>query len=157
MITSERVKELVEQKLEGSEYFLVDVQVKPGNRIAVFIDRDKGGISINDCVELSKFVENALNRDVEDFELEVSSPGMGQPLKLLRQYIKYRGRQVSVLLADGRRIEGRLAEANEDGILVEETTRPKSGGQGKSKQAVVNSTSIPFDQVKETKIVISFN
>lgn len=156
MITSQRVTELVEQKLAGSDCFLVEVQVRPGNRIAVFIDKDQGGISIGDCVDMSRYLEEALDRDVEDFELEVSSPGMDHPLRNLRQYRKRIGRQVTVLLTDGRRVEGKLTDADAEKIRVEETTRQKIEGK-KGKQTVVLNHEFPMAQVKETTLVISFN
>jgi len=150
MIAAERIKELVEEKLQGTDCFLVDVQVRPGNRIAVFIDRDKGGIAINDCVEISRHLEKSLDRSVEDFELEVSSPGMSQPLKLLRQYRKHVGRKVTVLLRDGRRLEGRLDSADENGFMLEEEKKKKSA-EAPQRHALA------YDQVKETTLVISFN
>lgn len=151
MITAEQIKTLVTQKLEGTDCFLVDVHVRPGNRISVYLDKDQGGISIHDCVEVNRFIEKSLDREVEDFELEVSSPGMDQPLKLLRQFRKHIGRKVGVVLFDGRRIEGVLRNADETQLEVEELPAKKS----KSTESLQHL--LPHNQIKETKLVISFN
>ncbi|TND09608.1 MAG: hypothetical protein FD123_1199 [Bacteroidetes bacterium] len=156
MISVERVTEIVEQKLAGTDCFLVDIQVRPGNRIAVFVDKDKGGVSISDCVSMSRYLEQALDRDVEDFELEVSSPGMDQPLRNLRQYRKRIGREVSVLLLDGRRLSGKLLDADEKKITIEEQSKQKIEGK-KGRQLVVTRNEFPYEEVKETTLVITFN
>src|ERR1700748_1652538 len=108
---------------DQQEYFLVDIRIKPTNNVKVFLDGDKG-ISIETCVRYNralykKLEETALFPD-GDFSLEVSSPGLDEPLKLLRQYKKNVGRQVELVLLDGSKKEGRLLEGRGDGLSVEE-------------------------------------
>ena len=117
MITSEEVSELVEQYIEGTGIFLVDVSVKPGNTIRVFVDRQEG-VSIDDCVDISRFLNVQLNRDVEDYSLEVSSPGLGSPFRVKQQYDKYTGREVEVTLTGGNRLEGKLESVSDTAIVI---------------------------------------
>jgi len=137
---------------EEPGYFLVDIRIKPTNNIKVFIDGDQG-ISIEKCVRYNralyrKLEEMALFPD-GDFSLEVSSPGLDEPLKLLRQYKKNVGRQVELVLQDGSKTEGRLLEVTEDGVIVEET-------KGKNKKKEVINHTFLFDNIKTTKIQIVF-
>lgn len=135
-----------------SEYFLVEVRIKPTNNIKVFMDGDQG-ISIEKCVQYNRALYKKLEESglfpADDFSLEVSSPGLDEPLKLLRQYNKNIGRQVEILLQDGTKKEGRLMEVSEDGIIVEET-------KGKNKKKEVVSHALLFDNIKTTKIQIVF-
>ena len=80
MITKEKILDIIQQKIEEDNYFIVEVDIKPGGRIVVLIDGDEG-VSIDYCISISRLIEQSLDRDTEDFELEVSSPGLGQPLK----------------------------------------------------------------------------
>lgn len=137
---------------EDPGYFLVEVKITPGNNIKVFLDAD-GGVSIDKCVKYNR----ALYKQLEagnlfpgaDFSLEVSSPGLDEPLKLKRQYIKNTGRQVEVVLLDGSKIEGKLTGADDNGIRVEEV-------KGKNKKKELLEHNIPFDNIKTTKIQIQF-
>jgi ribosome maturation factor RimP len=134
------------------DYFLVEVKIKPTNNVKVYLDGDQG-ISIEKCVQFNR----ALYKKLEDsglfpngdFSLEVSSPGLDEPLKLHRQYRKNIGRQVDIVLQDGSRIEGRLLDVSEDGIIVEETR-----GKNKKKE-IVNHTFL-FENIKTTKIQVVF-
>ena len=107
MIDKEVVCRLVEEKLASSSYYLVDVTVAPGNVITVEIDNDEA-VSIDDCAELSRYIEERLDRDVEDYELEVGSAGITSPFKVLRQYIKNIGNEVEIQLKNGPRVTGIL-------------------------------------------------
>ncbi len=135
-----------------SGYFLVDVRIKPTNNVKVFIDGDQG-ISIEKCVQYNRALYKKLEESeffpTGDFSLEVSSPGLDEPLKLLRQYKKNIGRQVELVLQDGSRYEGRLLEVSEDGIIVEET-------KGKNKKKEVINHTFLFDNIKTTKIQVVF-
>ena len=155
-MTNETVK-TVEGLVEGllaaePEYFLVDVRIKPTNNVKVYIDGDQG-ISIEKCVRYNR----ALYKQLEegglfpngDFSLEVSSPGLDEPLKLHRQYKKNIGLLVEIVFQDGSKIEGRLLEVGQDGIIVEETR-----GRNKKKE-VINHTFL-FDNIKTTKIQVVF-
>lgn len=154
MISDLHIKNLAEKALEGTDSFLVDVHVTPMNKIIVLIDRE-GGVSINQCVEVSRFIEKSLDRDAEDFELEVSSAGLDQPFKVLRQYQKNIGREVDVKLADGKKVKGNLISADEKGITVQQITKEKIDGR-KAKQNVEKKFSFTFPEIKETKVVIKF-
>jgi ribosome maturation factor RimP len=154
MITEKQIQQLVEEKIAGTSNYIVEIRVRPGNKINILLDNDNN-ISINDCIEVSRYVEHQLDRETEDFELEVSSPGLDQPLRVLRQYQKYINKQVEVLTAEGKKIAGELKSASEEGIVVETRVKEKVEGK-KSKQLVITEHKLPFSQVKETKIVISF-
>ena len=108
MVSAEAIRQLVEGNPELSKFFIVDVKVSKDNSIVVKADTDNG-ITIDECGELSAAIEASLDRDAEDFDLEVSSPGLSEPLKLPRQYLKNIGREVFVETIDGeklRRVEG---------------------------------------------------
>jgi ribosome maturation factor RimP len=137
---------------EESAYFLVEVRIKPTNNVKVFLDGDQG-ISIEKCVQVNRALYKRLEESglfpADDFSLEVSSPGLDEPLKMLRQYRKNIGRLVEVVLQDGTRKEGRLTEVSEDGIIIEETI-------GKNKKKEVISHTFLFDNIKTTKIQVVF-
>jgi ribosome maturation factor RimP len=150
MIEREKIIHLVEQSLEQSDKFLVDIRVKTDNRIYIYIDSDSS-ITVDDCIMTSKFVEKHLDRDEEDFELVVSSAGIDQPYKNLRQYIKNIGRPVSVTLMDGVKLTGMLLEANHQFIVIKPETAKKT--KKKYEESVHH---IPFDQIKETIGIVTF-
>jgi ribosome maturation factor RimP len=137
---------------EETVYFLVEVRIKPTNNVKVFLDGDQG-ISIEKCVQVNRALYRKLEESglfpADDFSLEVSSPGLDEPLKMLRQYRKNIGRLVEVLLQDGSRKEGRLTEVSEDGIIIEET-------KGKNKKKEVINHTFLFDNIKTTKIQVVF-
>jgi len=117
MIAEERVIELVQQHIQGSDIFLVEAVVKPGNLIRVHVDRLEG-ITIEECAKLSRFLNEQMDREVEDFSLEVSSPGVGTPFKVKQQYEKNIGRTIEVRLRDGERQEGRLDQVADNAIIL---------------------------------------
>jgi ribosome maturation factor RimP len=146
MISEQRIKDLTTSHLEGTDRFAVSVAVKSDNRIRIFIDSDTC-VLIEHCIELSKFIESQLNRDDEDFELNVSSSGLDQPYKLSRQYIKNIGREVSVHLKDNSKAEGTLTEANENGFSIKQITKVK-------KIQTETVLSFLYSDIKETKEII---
>ncbi len=154
MITIEQIKKLAEEKLDGTTNFIVDISVKPGNRITVLLDNDNG-ISIGECVNMSRHIEFSLDRESEDFELSVMSPGLTEPLKTLRQYQKYLNKDVDVVTKENQKLTGKLLSVTNDGIMLESKTSKKVEGK-KSKQLLINNINLTFNQIKETKIVISF-
>ena len=154
MITTERIKQLIEAKLAEGANFLVDVAVKPGNKIQVLIDNDNG-LSIKDCVEMSRYIESNLDRETEDFELNVSSPGLERPFKTVRQYQKHKGKQVEVRTKENEKIIGKLLSANNEGIELEIRSKEKTDAK-KGKQLITNNINLTFNQIKETKVVVSF-
>ena len=149
-----KVQALVGQWLEGKDYFLADLQISADNRIVVEIDH-ADGVWIDDCVELSRFIEDGLDRDAEDFELEVGSAGIGQPFKVLRQYEIHQGERVEVLTLEGRRLEGTLTAVTPEGFVL--VTSEKRRVEGK-KRPVAVEVEIPlaYSQVKWTKYLIEF-
>ena len=128
------------------------MKIRPTNNIKVFLDGDSG-ISIEKCIsynrQLYKLIENSGLFPEDDFSLEVSSPGLDEPLKLMRQYHKNTGRKVEVLLKDGVKAEGVLKQVTESGIIIEET-------KGKNKKKEIIEHNFPFESIKSTKIQIVF-
>ena len=149
MIDKNIVSALAEKHLESTDMYLVDVMVRPGNLIAIEIDRDNG-INIDDCIALSRFVESQLDREVEDFELEVGSASITQPFKILRQYQKNIGNSVEVLTKEGQKLYGILKDANETGIIltVEKQVKPEGA---KRKVTIEEDMSFAYDGLKYTK------
>ena len=153
-ITSiQAIENLVGQLLtETEDTFLVSVRIKPTNNIKVFLDADSG-LSIDKCVKINRAMykiieENGWYPD-GNFSLEVSSPGIEEPLRMIRQYKKNIGRNVEVILNDDTHVEGKLVEANEELIQLEYT-------EGKNKKAIKVVKEIPFEQVKQTTVLIAF-
>lgn len=148
------VKALVEEWLSGKDYFLTDLTISADDRIVVEIDH-KDGVWIEDCVELSRFIESGLDREREDFELEVGSAGIGQPFKVLRQYQIHQGDRVEVLKADGKKLVGVLGEADEQGFTL--TVAEKVRLEGKKRPELVDRDyRLTFSEVKHTKYLIDF-
>lgn len=154
MIKKEIVTQLVERWLEGQEYFLVDVSVSADNRIVVEIDH-KEGVWIEDCVALSRFIEDHLDREAEDFELEVGSAGIGQPFKVIKQYLNHVGCEVEVLTAQGTKMTGVLKEADEEHFVVTTNQKVKVEGAKRPKLVEVD-VPLRYDEVKYTKYAIRF-
>lgn len=154
MISKNVVKELVDQWLEGKEYFLVDIEISPDDRIVVEIDH-ADGVWIEDCVELSRYIEDRLSRDEEDYELEVGSAGLGQPFKVPRQYENFVGKEVEVLDADGKKYRGILKAVDGNDFTV--TTQEKVKVEGKKRPELQEMDhDFKMDKVKYTKYLISF-
>lgn len=156
-MTSETVLQQIENMVIGllaaePSHFLVGIKIKPTNNIKVFIDGDNG-LPIEKCVRynrsLYKLIEEAGFYPEGDFSLEVSSPGIGEPLKMLRQYTKNKGRFVEVVFLDDTKKEGQLIEVTENDILIEQTT-------GKGKKLETAQFLIPFDNIKSTTVQIKF-
>jgi ribosome maturation factor RimP len=118
MITQEQVASIVEEILEGTDKFLVEVLIQQANRITVFFDGDNG-VSITDCQKLSRLLEERLDRDHAEYSLTVSSAGMDRPIKLVRQYKKRIGRELDVILSTGERISGVLIRVDDKSIELE--------------------------------------
>ena len=147
----ETVQSILETLIEG-DIFLVDMKVKPTNNIKIYLDADSG-LGIEKCIKINralykKMEELAIYPD-GDFSLEVSSPGIDEPLKMHRQYLKNIGRNVEVTQIDGQKKEGQLKQVTEEGIQIEFT-------EGKGKKAVTHQVEIPFSEIKQTKVLIKF-
>ncbi len=154
MISKETVKKLVDQWLEDKDYFLTDLTVSADNRIVVEIDHEEG-VWIEDCVTLSRFIENGLDRDEEDFELEVGSAGIGQPFKVRRQYDIHIGDDVEVLTTEGKKLTGVLAEADDEGFTVVTLEKVKNEGEKRPHTEEVEHR-MAYSQAKWTKLHIDF-
>jgi ribosome maturation factor RimP len=151
MITKEVIQKIVEEKLSGS-MFIVDVTVGLGNAISVVLDSDDG-LSIEKCIEMSRHIEHQFDRDVEDFSLEVSSPGLTQPFKVVRQYLKNIGREVEVVTAKGEKLAGILTAAGEDGFAIETKINSKTDGK---KTVEIRTVEFSWQEIKTVKPVITF-
>ncbi|XLS29790.1 ribosome assembly cofactor RimP [Flavobacteriaceae bacterium M23B6Z8] len=156
MTLEQRVKELLTQALSKREdLFLIDLGISADGKIKVIIDGDKG-VSLNDCIEISRAIEHPLNEDEYDFSLEVMSPGATEPLVQNRQYHKNLGRTLAVKTFQGENLEGVLSQINEDKFqLVWKERQPKPVGKGKV--TVTVEKEILFSDVKEAKVKIKFN
>lgn len=154
MIDAAHVREIAEAQMEGTDLFVVEVRVTPANEIVVTVDSDTQ-VGIDRCVELSRSIEEALDRDQEDFELTVMSAGIGQPLKYLRQYRKLIGSPVEVVLKDGGKIIGTLVDASDNQIAVEYEERVTVEGK-KRKQLVTTRRELSLDEVKSTCEYLDF-
>ncbi len=152
---NKKVIDLVNSALEvNKELFLIDLKILPDNKIYVEVDGDSG-VSLKECIRISRAVEHNLDRDEEDFSLEVTSPDVSNPLKVKRQYFKNIGRILTVKINDKTTVEGTLKEVGENTIQLEWKARePKPIGKGKV--SVVKNATIPFEDINEAKVKIIF-
>ena len=154
MIDKNVVKTLVEEWLADKDYFLVDIQISQDDKIVVEIDH-ADGVWIEDCVDLSKYIEDHLSRDEEDYELEVGSAGLGQPFKVPQQYINFIGKEVEVLNADGKKIKGILKNVEGNNFTV--TTQEKVKVEGKKRPQLEDvDHQFQMDNIKYCKYLIAF-
>jgi ribosome maturation factor RimP len=154
MIKKQTIIDLIESHFEGTDKFIVDIKILAGNKIEVYIDAPNH-IVIADCVALSRFIEENLDREKEDYELQVSSPGATESFKVLPQYKKYIGTKVLVKTTEGTKHEGVLMSANENEFVIEETRREKKT-VGKGNHNVTEHITLTYKQTKETKSVLPF-
>jgi ribosome maturation factor RimP len=149
-----KIDAIVEAFARGTDLFLVEVKATPGNEIEVVVDSDTA-VSIDQCVALSRAIEAAFDRDAEDFELSVGSAGIGQPLKLARQYRKAVGRPVEVVMKDGMKYAGVLESAGEGSIVLVRQEKQLVEGH-KRPQTVEVRRELPLDEVKSTRQQLLF-
>lgn len=154
MVEKDFIKEITERFIHGTSMFLVDVVVRPGNIVVVEIDSDEN-IGIDDCISLSRKIESELDRDQEDFELEVGSAGLTAPFKIPRQYKKNEGKEVEVLTKAGQKLTGILKLSNDRGFTLTITKMVKPDG-AKKKIAIDEDLSFAYEEVKYTKYLIRF-
>jgi ribosome maturation factor RimP len=152
MIDKENVIRIVEERLAASDTYLVDVKVTPDNFIVVEIDNDEG-VKIDECAELSRYIETALSREEEDYEIEVGSTGIAAPFKTLRNYLKNTGAEVECLLKSGIKKHGILKSADEDCFIIEVEKQVKPEG-AKRKKTVVEEEKYRYDEIKYVKRLI---
>jgi ribosome maturation factor RimP len=148
MIEKSKIEKLVNEFIKGTDIFLVTVRVSSANRIMVFVDTMMG-INIDECVALHRHIEKNLNRDTEDYELQISSPGIDIPFGIIEQYYKNEGKQVEVVDNEGSRFTGSLKNVTNGGFELETEVKIK----GKTKE--IKDISFNFDQIKSTKELLS--
>lgn len=151
MICKEYIQELVEKITTGTEIFIVDIVIKPVNKISVLIDSNNG-VNIDNCANVSRFIGKRLNREEEDFQLEVSSPGLDSSFKVLQQYKKNIGREVEILEENGIKKTGILLAVTKEGIEIEEVKKDSIKRKNK-KQIVKNKVKFDFNHIKSTKVI----
>ncbi|HUV00416.1 MAG TPA: ribosome assembly cofactor RimP [Bacteroidales bacterium] len=148
MINRTKIEESVKEFISGTGIFLVAVRVDSSNRITVLADTDEG-ITIDECVALHRHIEKGLDREIEDFELRVSSPGLDMPFRVVEQYYKNEGKQVIVTDNEGSSFTGKLKNVTEGGFELETVVKTK----GKSKE--LKDISFNFEQIKTTKVILT--
>lgn len=154
MIESRKVRDIVESYLQDTDYFLVDVEVDKNNSILVEVDSDEN-VPLEFCVELSRYIESKMDREVEDFELEVGSAGLTSPFKVLQQYQKYEGEEVEVQEKNGPKYVGTLVNVTSENFSLEITKKVKKEGE-KKKVDVTEVLTFSYEQIKYTKYIIRF-
>jgi ribosome maturation factor RimP len=154
MIDKNVVTRIVDEWLDGKDYFLVDVSISQDDKIVVEIDHAEG-VYIDDCVDLSRYIESKLDRDKEDFELEVGSAGIGQPFKVLQQYKNYIGKEVEVMTNANQKYTGILKDVDEDHFTVTIEKKVKPEGVKRPK-IVPEDVPFKYDEIKYTKYLIRF-
>ncbi|MDR1667902.1 MAG: ribosome assembly cofactor RimP [Bacteroidales bacterium] len=155
MISKEAVKDIVLSAIGGTAIFMVDVSVDDSNRIVVEADTFEG-ITIAECVALSRAIEAQLDRETDDFELEVSSPGLTSPIRVIEQYYKNCGRAVDIVKNDGQKINGSLKSVNSEGIVLEVMVKTKTEGSKRSKTEYTCQP-LSYKEIKSTRVTINFS
>ena len=148
MIDKNKLEESVKEFIKGTGIFLVAVRVSSSNRITILADR-KEGITIDDCVTIHRHLEKNLDRNIEDFELQVSSPGLDMPFGVVEQYFKNEGNNVEIVDNEGSRFIGKLKNVTGGGFELETELKIK----GKARE--MKDISFNFDQIKSTKVIIT--
>lgn len=154
MIDRQQVIDLTNEWLANKEYFLVDVAISKDDKITVEIDH-ADGVWIEDCADLSRHIEQGLSRETDDYELEVGSAGLGQPFKVLQQYINHTGLEVEVLTKEGKKLKGILKSACEQEFVLTTSKKVKVEG-AKRPKLVEEDLHFAYDSVKYTKYIINF-
>lgn len=154
MIDKNELQAFIEGQLNDTEYFLTDLKITPSNEITVEIDSLTPG-DIEECVRLTHAIEDAFDRDVEDYELEVGTAGLTSPLKVRRQYDKYVGRDLEILTSDGRKLHGLLQSVSDDGIVLSMEQKVKKEGV---KKPVIETVelALPFSLIKRAVYDLKF-
>ncbi|MFB6319747.1 ribosome assembly cofactor RimP [Saccharicrinis sp. FJH54] len=154
MITKEQVEDIISEKLDQDDVFIVDLNVTASNKITLHIDSDTG-VDIDYCVEVSRLIEGQLDRENDDFDLEVSSAGLSQPFKVFRQYKKNIGKDVTVTPVGGKPLTGVLKSVDDDGIELQTTEKTAVEGR-KKKELVTVVHKLSFNEIAKTEVVIKF-
>ena len=157
MIEKALVENLVMERFSemGEGYYIVDIKISPMNQILIEIDHVEKPISIDDCIRVSRNVEHSMDREEQDFELQVMSPGLTEPFKVFQQYVKNIGRKAKVKMLPEGKIEGLIVEPDTKKVVMETKEKRKIEGK-KKKEVVVEKHELPYEKIKETKLIISF-
>lgn len=156
MINKDVVKAAVEEWLSQNDYFLVDVDMTPDGRIVIEIDH-ADGVWIEDCAALSRFLQERLGEELGEYELEVGSAGIGQPFKVVQQYINHIGKEVEVLAADGKKYQGVLQSVADDGLSFVVVVKEKQKIEGKKRPVLVDvEKTYNTNEVKYAKYLLAF-
>jgi len=148
MIERQTIQGIVDEFIKGTDLFIVAVKVSNTNRITILADT-KNGITIDECVSIHRYVENSLDRDKEDFELQVSSPGLDSPFGVIGQYYKNEGKKVEVIDNEGSKFTGKLKNITTGGFELETEVKVK----GKTKE--LKDISFNFEQIKSTRVILT--
>lgn len=154
MIDKAKIEQLVNEKIEGTDMFIVDIAISTDNKISITMDADSS-LNIDDCISISRQVESNLDREEEDFALDVASAGVGLPLQLPRQYKKNIGREIEIITNEGIKHKGILKSSDETSFILETSRKEKIPGK-KKKQVIVEELNFLIEDIKSTKIVVSF-
>jgi len=154
MISTKQISSLLEAGLKDTDIFLVETEVRKGNYIRIYID-SPGGVTIEECTKVSRIIESGLDRTIEDFELEVSSPGLNVPLKVLPQYLKNIGKEVEVIKNDGVKLSGKMIRADNQGIMLE-VMKDAPGTKEETDIYSTRNEYISFSDIKSTRVQIIF-
>lgn len=152
MINKDNIADIVHAYLAGGDLFLVSVRVSTRNKVMVFIDGDHG-VTISDCAGLSRHIEGTLDREKEDFELDVSSVGVGTPLTMTRQYKNNIGRLVSIALMDDTKLRGKLIGVDENGLRIEKEIKAKGKKKKNPDTDKDDVAFVGFDNMAEVKVL----
>ncbi len=152
MINAEKIEKIVKDWTEGKDIFFVALSVGSVNTIKVLLDKPEG-ITINECALISRMIEDKLNRDEEDYELQVSSPGLNMPFKVIEQYYKNRGNEIEVITQNGLKNAGILNNVTDKGIELGIKVQVK---EGKKKKVIHKNISLDFNQIQSAKTVLAF-
>lgn len=147
------IEKIVGEFIKGKGLFLVAIRKSSTGKITVLVDR-KEGITIAECAELSRFIEKSLNRDIEDYELQVSSPGIDMPFLVKEQYYKNEGRHIEVIDSEGKKYSGTLKNVTDGGFELETGIKVKTGGKKKSIE--IKDLSFNYEQVKSAREIVTF-
>ena len=149
MISKQKVTELALEKIKELDYFLVDVKISATNEITVLFDKNDG-VVIDDCLKVSRYIESNLDRDIENYQLTVCSPGIDKPFLVREQFIKNIGRDIKLKTLNGKTYKVTLV-SYEDILILETKTKQK-----KKKELLIEKIEIPLDSIKETKLILKF-
>lgn len=154
MIAKEKIYGLIQGLLtEKDEVFMVSLDVSPTNKITLLIDSHTG-IKVDDCVKFSRAIEYGLNREEEDFELEVSSPGVGFPFKVHEQYLKNVGRRVKVIMKEGTEQQGKLTKVDDSKFEVDVEIEVKTKDKKKKKKLIIERRAYSYNDVSKVSVVL---